>query len=716
MIAKNSLLFFLFLIFTILLFPHLKSEETKLCLTMIVRNEGKIIERCLESAKKQIDCISICDTGSTDDTISIIEQFMKKNGIPGKVHRHEWKNFGHNRTLSVEAAQKTLKELGFPLEKTYLLLLDADMVLEAKPEFHKADLKSDSYLIVQKNHHYSYCNTRLVLASLPWISVGVTHEYWSSPLASRQGKLETLSIDDRDDGGCKSDKFERDIKLLTQGLQEEPDNVRYMFYLAQSYKCLKQYDNAIKWYQNRINKGGWQEEIWYAKYMIGQCYEDLNDWEKALENYLDAYAFQPTRAEPLQQISSYYRHKEKYHLAYLFAKEGSEIPYPRDEILFISDPVYEYLFDQDISISAFYTPHKEEGYAATNRLMLKKGIPQYIKDQAYNNIQFYLQHLKNAQYIPIEIKLPPVRPGLASHYNPMNPSIQKTPDGFDVICRTVNYIQIGAKHFKSLDILEPSFVAKTRNFFVQYDPNFQILSQQEIIEELPRSRTKTYVEGLEDCRMFEFDDSTWFTCTTLDTNPIGMPQISLGKLSDNRFDRSIQVEKLIPLMPPNPQRCEKNWLPFIKNNEFYVIYSYDPFIIYKPILDFNMGIGLVNPHTICKNTIPQHDFSHFSGSAGPIPFKDGKLVLVHETVYTNDQRIYMHRFVYLDKDFNIEKVSKPFIFLHKGIEYCCGMTLDHSEKNLVLSIGIEDREAYLCTVDLETVIAMLEPLPKIQKL
>ena len=58
---------------------------------------------------------------------------MQKNKIPGKVHEHPWKNFGHNRTLSVEAAQQTLAELGFPLSNTYFLLLDADMLLKTDP-------------------------------------------------------------------------------------------------------------------------------------------------------------------------------------------------------------------------------------------------------------------------------------------------------------------------------------------------------------------------------------------------------------------------------------------------------------------------------------------------------------------------------------------------------------------------------------------------------
>jgi glycosyltransferase involved in cell wall biosynthesis len=47
-----------------------------LCLNMIVKNESRIITRLLESVYKWIDCYCICDTGSTDDTIEIIESFF----------------------------------------------------------------------------------------------------------------------------------------------------------------------------------------------------------------------------------------------------------------------------------------------------------------------------------------------------------------------------------------------------------------------------------------------------------------------------------------------------------------------------------------------------------------------------------------------------------------------------------------------------------------
>lgn len=680
--------------------PH----KTKFCLTMIVKNESAIIERCLNSVKDDVDYICICDTGSSDDTVKIIKRFMQENSIPGEIFIHEWKNFGHNRTLSGRAAQQTLKKFALPLENTYLLLLDADMVLEPHSNFDKEILTEDAYLIMQKSSAISYYNLRLLRASLPWECKGVTHEYWTCDVPYQSSRLDGIVVDDREDGGSKSDKFERDIRLLEQGLKENPNNERYLFYLAQSYRCIRDHDEAIKWYLARIEKGGWKEEVWYSKYMIGQCYQEKGDWNNALAYYLDAYNFNPDRAEPLHDIAVYYRQNSKNELAYLFAKQGLCIPYPRDQYLFISHPVYEHQFDEEIAIAAYYTRFKEDGFISVNKLLLKKNIPGYIKDFAYRTALFYIPTLKNAQFDPITINLPKIREGFSESFCPMNPSIEKVEDGYLLICRTVNYIQVGGRDHKSCDIFDPTI--RTKNFLVHYDKNFNVISQNEIVENLIRYRkNKMSVEGLEDCRLIKHNEDFWFTCTAYNMNPQGTPQIALCKLDNNYSKEKINVVKLVPLIGPDPQRCEKNWLPFIKDNAIHVIYSCDPFIVYKP--DLISGK--------CEEVIhynPKYDFSSFRGSAPPIAFDNGYLLIVHEVALTN-QRYYLHRFVYLDKNFNATKVSKPFTFLHQGIEYTCGMTIDHSGTKLIIPIGIEDRNAHLCTIGLEIVHSMLEPLPSI---
>ena len=683
----------------------LSQETPQICLTMIVKNESSIIERCLTQTKGFVDCICICDTGSTDNTVEIIENYLKKNHIPGKVYHHTWKNFGHNRGLSVKAAQEMIPQIGFSLKNTYMLLLDADMLLIFPEKFDKKQLTSGGYLLKQKNGAISYDNVRLILASLPWICVGPTHEYWSCNVPHIQQRLDSVWIDDRNDGGCKSDKFERDIRLLTQGLVEEPNNVRYMFYLAQSYMCLGKYDEAIDWYLKRIENNGFLEEEWYSRCMIGDCYASKNDWDSALHWYLEAFSFCPTRAEPLKKISGYYLQKGLHELSYLFAKKGVNIPYPTKDVLFVSDPVYDYGLDEDLSIAAYYCKNgMEDGLVAVDRLILKKTTPGNVRDQAYRNLRFYITPLNQVSYYPIKFVLPKICTESTYTYAPTNPSILKTSDGYLVLCRTVNYKQKKGV-YQPIDPKDP--LVKTRNFLLKYSRDLKLISQREILDE---SGTKKYeggrVLGLEDCRLVydsKRPSKLAMTCTTCDTNSKHLPQQAYCTLQED--ENAIHVTALTPLSGPDPERFEKNWLPFFKDGKLHVVYSHGPYVLYA--VDEKTG---TTAEEIRYD--PSHQLNGFRGSASPIPFDEGFLELVHEVIFPGgSERIYTHRFVYLDKNFKVAKVSRPFTFQHTGVEFSCGMTLDHGEKNLLIGCGIEDKDAYLAVVGVGTVKAMLHALP-----
>ncbi len=94
-----------------------------LCLNMIVKNESKIITRLFDSVISIIDCYCICDTGSTDNTVEIIQNYFKDKGITGKVVQEPFKNFCHNRNFAL------LYCVGM---SDYVILLDADMFLDIK--------------------------------------------------------------------------------------------------------------------------------------------------------------------------------------------------------------------------------------------------------------------------------------------------------------------------------------------------------------------------------------------------------------------------------------------------------------------------------------------------------------------------------------------------------------------------------------------------------
>ncbi|HSX04016.1 MAG TPA: glycosyltransferase [Rhabdochlamydiaceae bacterium] len=672
---------------------------------MIVKNDEEFIENCLNSVKEIVDCLSISDLGSKDNTVQIIKQFMERTGIPGKVTHHEWKNFGYNRTAALQASQKTLRELGIPLKEAYFLVMDPEMILTVGAGFKKEELDDDGYLLLHKSSPFSNYALSLLSAALPWESLGAAQEFWSCKVPHTSKKLSTLSIIDQASQQHKEAKSELSIPLLKKALKSDPENNRYFFGLGGSYQSLKQYEEAIKWYKKfLLGEGERKEEVWFAKYMVGECYEALDLWDQALKFYLDAYQHLPQRPDSLRKIASYYRLQGQNDLAYLFAQHAARIKSNEEPELFISDSVH-YEINEELSIAAYYTPFKETGYLATDELLLQKNLPWFHKSQAARNLIFYTEKIKGAEFKKVEVNLPRIREDLSLYYNPMNPSIYRTNWGYKFICRTVNFT-LKNGNYRSLDSNDPENTIRTRNFLIDYDKDFHLLEQKEIIEVLPRIKIPPAwsIEGLEDCRLFSFQGSDWFTCTTFDTNPSGACQISLCKLEDEKKDAMAQIEKFIPLKGPDPNRYEKNWLPFVKDDQLFAIYSYDPLIINKPNIESGEW-----EEFFCYT--PEYDFSRFRGSAGPIALEDGYLALVHEVVMLSDiERCYLHRFIYFNKNFIITKVSLPFTFQHLGVEYCCSMTLDHTGTKLVMPIGIEDKEAYLCIVDLVSVLDSLRML------
>lgn len=411
-----------------------KESEKKICLCMIVKNESSIIERCLNSAKSIIDFVSICDTGSTDNTPEMIENWCKENSIPGTVHHQPFKNFGYNRTLALSLAQETY------LEADYLLLLDADMILTVSPHFDKSSLEYDHYLTMQYDDQIKYWLTRLLKTSLPWKSVGVTHEYWDidrsrlgtdqSTYLETKGTLDSLIIYDQQDGGSRIDKFERDKRLLLEGINDQttpPDlKIRYMFYLAQTFFCLDELEESIQWYKKRVEAGGWVEEVFYSLLQIGLCYERLANIssfkreqliKESKENksimdhstidslihqeeqffalattyFQNSWEHRPSRAEPLYHLAKMYRIKSKHNIGLMYALQGKEIPFPKDDILFVDYHVYDYLFDYEISICAYYVENKRYlGHTALKRLQSKiKQLPLNIARDVESNSKFY---------------------------------------------------------------------------------------------------------------------------------------------------------------------------------------------------------------------------------------------------------------------------------------------------------------------------------------
>lgn len=362
---------------------------------MIVKNEGKIIERLLTSVAPYIDSYCICDTGSTDNTVSLITQFFQKLDIPGKIVQEPFRDFGYNRSYA-------LKQCEDMDNADYILLLDADMIFWMQSALNiqawKNSLSLDAYYIYQGSENFYYKNVRIVKNRNNTYYWGVTHEFVKTPEGSRYDTIpkNLMFINDIGDGGAKSDKFERDIRLLKKGLEEIPNNDRYTFYLANSYRDHGDYELAIDAYRKRIAIGGWHEEVWYSHYSIGQCYKRLGKMPEAMDAWLEGYQFFPQRIENLYEIANHYRYLGKNQLAYIFcniARKQVEL-HPHPDYLFMHKDVYDYKLDYEMSIIGYYCNLDRHDLGKISMdVLAKHNVEVGILKNVLSNYKFYTKRL-----------------------------------------------------------------------------------------------------------------------------------------------------------------------------------------------------------------------------------------------------------------------------------------------------------------------------------
>jgi tetratricopeptide (TPR) repeat protein len=359
----------------------------KICLNMIVKNEAKIIARALDSALPLIDSWCIIDTGSIDNTIELIRE--KLSHLPGEIISRPWVNFGYNRSEALEFA----KGWG-----DWALLIDADMVL-VNHNFDKNLLASSigAYQLIQKTASLNYYNIRLINLKFNWECIGVTHEYYkirdgNAPII----KLDSLYISDIGDGGSKSDKFERDIKLLKQGLIDDPNNIRYSFYLAQSYRDIKNWDSAIYYYNRCANEDPWEEEAWYSEYMVALCMMHRGDSSEIFsQKLLKSWIRRPWRSEPIFELAYYYSKMKDWDKSYYLLKLVNSIDYPNNDILFISSQIYDWKAQDEFGVAAYWKGHYQESYDIFLKLLENPKLPPTQIPRINKNLEFSREKIKH---------------------------------------------------------------------------------------------------------------------------------------------------------------------------------------------------------------------------------------------------------------------------------------------------------------------------------
>lgn len=740
--------------------------KNRICLNMIVKNESRIIRRLLESCVDLLDFYCICDTGSTDNTIELIETFFREKGIPGKVIQEPFRDFGYNRSFALKACESVPAE--------FVLLLDADMIFWRDPsippeEFKRSLTSAEAYYIFQGSDTYYYKNTRIVKNNLGFKYWGVTHEYVDYPkvhpltgekLVVRVSQIpkDVLFIKDIGDGGAKTDKFLRDVRLLEKGLEELPNNDRYLFYLANSYRDSGQQQKAIEYYKKRIAVGGWIEEIWYSYYSIGKCWRDLKDMDRAIAAWMEAFQAYPNRIENLYEIVQHYRVTGKNNLSYWFYMIADRMrrEHPEREYLFMQKDVYDFKLDYELSILGYYVNLDRHDLAAVSmKVLADRNVSDATMTNVLANYKFYCkkriassQAYQENRYIDKELET--VLSSIGSATLKENPGFKSSTPSFCgllpkerdeadgvlaqyiVNVRLVNYWindkggyeNPGTVHtINVLAVVEHSYdedcqwdAAPWENERTGRKKSWKVL--KEGVLEYDNSVDNYYI-GLEDIRLAYDAKRDLILYNANRGVDKGMMVIEHGYISIAKEGFSTYHD--VFLETEKSKEIEKNWVIFPTCTDTRMIYGWYPLTIGSVAFSNevpnevpNEGIPSSFQVTARNENVPSF-FRYVRGSTNGISIPEyGETWFMAHVVSYEDRRYYYHLIIALDTETGLLKRYTPlFTFEGEKVEYVLGFErmfcTSNQEDSFLVGYSLYDRETKYMVISKETILCDFIP-------
>lgn len=358
-------------------------------LCIMVKDAGDGFKRILEENLPFIDHWTILDTGSTDNTIAIIQDVLgdKKEG---NLYREPFINFRDSRNRCLDLAGTDCK---------YNIMLDDTYILTGKVREFLTEIRSDqfadSYNVFIQSGDSVYGSNRITKSQKGLRYIYKIHEIIDSENNTVvQIPSDQILIRDIDSDYMKERTQRRknqDLVLLMEEIRENPDNPRHLYYVGQTYVELKDWLGAIEYFRKRISHPveGYREEVTDSYFQIAYISErELNkNWESCEQMYLDCYNHDPTRPDSLFCIGYYYyrqaqnqnqdpnnkgvgdemkRGKEK---AFEYFRRGFELGFPTDVTSNLHPAIYNDYIPRFLTELCYQFKDYELGHQAAERFL-----------------------------------------------------------------------------------------------------------------------------------------------------------------------------------------------------------------------------------------------------------------------------------------------------------------------------------------------------------
>ena len=302
---------------------------------MIVKNEEKVLARCLESVKTAVDEIIIVDTGSSDKTKEIALEYTDK------VYDFEWiDNFSAARNFAFSKG-----------EMDFLMWLDADDVVSpencAKLIELKAHLDGTDVVMMKYNTAFdeignptfSYFRERMVRRTIPHRWEGYVHEVI---ICKGCTLYSDVAIDHR---SVKTHYSTRNLEIYEKLAENgEKMQARDLFYYGRELYYHKKYEKAIKILLSFLeDKSGWIENKIEACKVLSLVNIEIGNSDVALENLFHSFKYDAPRAEICCAIGNIFMKQGAYDKAIYWFELALTLPMDESRGGFTDIDAYGYL-------------------------------------------------------------------------------------------------------------------------------------------------------------------------------------------------------------------------------------------------------------------------------------------------------------------------------------------------------------------------------------
>lgn len=365
-----------------------KKLGQKIILSMITaEDDPAIVKRCLMSVKPILDGWIICDNGSTEDVLRMMEECLKD--VPGKIIQTSWIDFGTNRTAALKEALFFAQEM-FPNDHAYAFTIDADEELLLTPGYKVPDFDGGPLFgFLMRLGSVYYPRPNFLNLDFGWEFKGAMHEELICHTEGViQGILSGPVVEVRQEGKRSKDplRYYKDSETLRKAYEVEP-KPRYLFYRAQALRGAAMQEASIATYKKYIATDAVPEEVWYSKLCLARLMIEQNYPEReCVEVLLDAHNSRPWRVEPMATLAQYWQQLRKHELAFWACERARKIE-PSGDVFFVESNWFEGILEEAFSMNAFLSGHFPEVVEACTNLLKRTNMNPGERERVEKNLQ-----------------------------------------------------------------------------------------------------------------------------------------------------------------------------------------------------------------------------------------------------------------------------------------------------------------------------------------